>query len=1040
MSRILCFARAFLAKDPNSLRARKTSLSGCLGEVGNGRSPAGRADHQKSWLRRGYRAGGALVLALLLMPAAGESLAQTVQTVDLSLSHRYVQEGLSRTVTTTHTTSLTLTAQYSDGTPTPTTATEWTVTVTGSAGAVVTTDYNAIAATTLTIAANADMGTVTFDFVTHGDTDDDAAVPKDVTISVTASTVPTGFTAPATGVTLTITDDDSFPDTILLDLSTSSVTEGDAPVTVTVTAAFPPGSFPLEDTESADGTNNVEVEITVGLSTGTDAAQAADFTVAAPVFTLTITEADSTLETAASISSMGTFVLTVTDDSDFELAETLQVVGIAVSSPRDTTTFIPPARTITIISDDPDTITLSLSPTSVAEGDAAVTVTVTAELSGMDATNRMVEITVGPDTMGTNPAEAADFTAVPAFTITIAGGSLTGTASFVLTVADDVLLEPDGETLLVAGTATTSFEFVNAVLTITEVPPDTIDLSLSPSSVTEGDDPVTVTVNAVVSGTASIPRLVAITVAPNTTGTNAAQAEDFTAVPSFTLTIASGTLTGAASFELTVTDDEEVEPDKTLLVAGTLTSLEIVNNAVLTIVDNDGNPPVVEALLPELGRVYAASVIDAVSGRIEAVASGGLSSSAGHSSLAHRLAANQQNLNDGDLLSLLEESPLAFELGGTGAAGSGGGQAASPSPFGIWASGDYDRVASKSGEMGPWDGRQFTLHAGMDTEISRNALVGVAGSWSKSNFVFDDDTTLETDADLMGLNLYVGGHSGDGKRNVWATVGYGRGDLEVDGLNLETDLKTKMLAVGASNNIAARPGFDLDIKGEISTAQMNSDAVIGTPAVQSRVHRMRAALKIGSTHIYDSGSYLTRSVEGGFRLERGDGDIGSGFEIDGALDWSAPTIGVTATGAANVLLLHSGYLQRSMGVTGRINYAPPHAKGRGLTLRAQPSYGRAESDAGQLWGQEVADLESEDDADPGARLVLNAGWGLPAQSGRDLVTPYSGLELSEGGSRVYRLGSRIEIDSALSINLAGNRKEEGDSPEHGIDLHLRMQW
>ena len=905
MSGILCSARAFLAKDPNSPRARKTSLSGCPGEVGNGRSPAGRADRQKFWLRRGYRAGGALALALLLLPAAGESLAQPTQ------------------------------------------------------------------------------------------------------------------------INLSLTTDSS-------EATAGNVGEGEGTVTVTLTASFPVGTTPYTAADPPGGNDALMTVTVAGVSAtgaGTDFATVADFELSIPETTLTGT---------------ATFMLEVIDDADFDPDETLQV---SVSQPQVEgstvpVTFVPATLTITIIDNDvapPDTVTLSLSPDSVTEGDDPVTVTVAAVVSGTASTARSMTITVSPDTAET----PADFTAdLASLTLAIPANMLTGTASFTLTVMDDTVVEPD-ETLLVTATAATGTAFadstfVNTTLTITDDDPDTVRLSLSTTSVTEGDAPLTVTVTAELLGgtAASTARSMTITVGPDTAETPA----DFTADPaSLTLTIPASMLTGTASFELTVTDDEDVESDETLRVAGTL-DLLAVRDAVLTIDDDDGGPPVVEALLPELGRIYAASVIDAVSGRVEAVASGGLSSSAGSSSLAHRLAANQQNLNDGDLLSLLEESPLAFELGGTGAAGSGGGQAASPSPFGLWASGDYDRLASKSDELGPWDGRQFTLHAGMDTEISRNALVGVAGSWSKSNFVFDDDTMLETDADLMGLNLYVGGHSGDGKRNVWATVGYGRGDLEVDGMNLKTDLKTKMLAVGASNNITARPGFDLDIKGEISTAQTSSDAVIGTPAVQSRVHRMRAALEIGSTHIYDSGSYLTRSVEGGFRLERGDGDIGSGFEIDGALDWSAPTLGVTATGAANVLLLHSGYLQRSMGVTGRFNYAPPHAKGRGLTLRAQPSYGRTESDAGQLWEQEVADLESEDDADPGARLVLNAGWGLPAQSGRDLVTPYSGLELSEGGSRVYRLGSRVEIDSALSINFAGNRKEEGGSPEHGIDLHLRMQW
>ena len=111
-----------------------------------------------------------------------------------------------------------------------------------------------------------------------------------------------------------------------------------------------------------------------------------------------------------------------------------------------------------------------------------------------------------------------------------------------------------------------------------------------------------------------------------------------------------------------------------------------------------------------------------------------------------------------------------------------------------------------------------------------------------------------------------------------------------------------------------------------------------------------------------------------------------------------------------------------------------------LTLQARPSYGRAESGAGRLWEQEVADLKSEEEDQPGARLVMDVGWGLAALSGRSLVTPYSGLALSEDGSRVYRLGSRIGIDSVFHIDLAGDRTEGEGSPEHGVGLHLRMQW
>ena len=181
-----------------------------------------------------------------------------------------------------------------------------------------------------------------------------------------------------------------------------------------------------------------------------------------------------------------------------------------------------------------------------------------------------------------------------------------------------------------------------------------------------------------------------------------------------------------------------------------------------------------------------------------------------------------------------------------------------------------------------------------------------------------------------------------------------------------------------------------------------------------------------------------RSVALGLRYDGGDGDTGSGLEVDGGLDWSDPDRGVSVSGAANLLLFHTGDL-KEWGLAGLIRYTPSRAQGRNLTFRAQPSYGPGENGSGQLWDQQVKDLD-EDGGEPEARLVMDAGWGLAALSGRGLVTPYSGLELSEGGSRVYRLGSRVAIDSVFNIDLAAHRTEDGDSPEHGIGLQLGMRW
>ena len=734
---------------------------------------------------------------------------------------------------------------------------------------------------------------------------------------------------------------------------------------------------------------------------------------------------------------------------------------------------IPTTLTIEIVDDDTqaDTITLSLDPASVIEGNVGTgtttEVTVTASIPDGTATGEDLPVTVALLTTGTATQGATDdFTVGTLPVITIVAGNLTGSGTFMLTVVDDEDMEED-ETLVFSGTLGTTTAVYNAIenatLTIVddEAPQaDTITLSLDPTRVAEGMGTTTntatdgvVTTTTQITVTARIPDGTAtgedlpVTVVLLTTGTATQGAtDDFTVGTLPVITIVAGNLTGSGTFMLTVVDDEDTEIDETVVFSGTLGTTTAVYNAIenvtLTINDNDGAPSI-DAVLPELTRVSVASVIDVLSGRIEQVASGasggGSASFAGHSSLAQALAANQQRLNDGDLslLEALAGSSIALELDGTGmAAPSAAGQAGSSGGVGVWVSADYDRISSKDDGLGDWDGSQFSLSVGVDGHVSRSTLIGVAASWSRGSAEFDIDPTLETDTSLLGLNPYIGWHSRDGKQTAWGTVGYSSGDFEQDQKNIKTDLKMTVLAIGGSTRLAEGSGVDFDIKGDLSTAELTTDATTGVAEVKSKAHRARVAVEAEVNKASDSGGHVMRSVALGLRYDGGDGDTGSGLELDGGLGWSGRSVSVS--GAANVLLFHTGDL-KEWGLAGLIRYTPSHSKGRNLTFRAQPSYGRGENGSGQLWDQQVKDLD-EDGGEPEARLVMDAGWGLAALSGRGLVTPYSGLELSEGGSRVYRLGSRVAIDSVFNIDLAAHRTEDGDSPEHGIGLQLGMQW
>ncbi len=93
-------------------------------------------------------------------------------------------------------------------------------------------------------------------------------------------------------------------------------------------------------------------------------------------------------------------------------------------------------------------VALTVSPGTVDEDAGATTVTVTGTLDGAPRTSETA-LTVS---VSAGTASAADFAAVADFTLTIAAGQSSGTATFTLTPVDDAIEEGDG-TVNVTGTA-----------------------------------------------------------------------------------------------------------------------------------------------------------------------------------------------------------------------------------------------------------------------------------------------------------------------------------------------------------------------------------------------------------------------------------------------------------------------------------------------------------------------------------------------------------------------------------------------------------
>ena len=208
-------------------------------------------------------------------------------------------------------------------------------------------------------------------------------------------------------VTLSLTDNDAAPTGITLSASPTAVDEGDGATTITVTTAV------------AGGTTYAVAKSLPMTVTGSGNADAVDFS--------PVSDFDIALPAEAA-SAPGTFELSPLDDSD---AETDETVTVSSSSTLVTNTVA-----ITIRDDDasPADITLGVNPATASEDGGTATITVTATVGGGNtySTVQVLPIAV----TGSGIASAVDFAAVPSFSITLAAGASSASATFSVTPHD----------------------------------------------------------------------------------------------------------------------------------------------------------------------------------------------------------------------------------------------------------------------------------------------------------------------------------------------------------------------------------------------------------------------------------------------------------------------------------------------------------------------------------------------------------------------------------------------------------------------------
>ena len=459
------------------------------------------------------------------------------------------------------------------------------------------TDYT-VSATDLTITINAGeaSGTQTF---TLTPANDNLAEGNEI-ISVSGTS--TGLTV--TPDEITVTDDDATPTALTLSVDADTGEDG-----VQENLMENGGAKTVRVTATLGGNSLFTTDKTVTVEVGKTTDSATEGKDYEAVGTQTITIA------AGEESGHVDFPLTPKDDNLDDDNEMISLDGTSAELTVAGTTIIitdndiaPTALSLTVdtgsgTGETKDSLRdqrLAVSRGSVDEDAGATTVTVTATLDGATrfAVDKTVTVEVGND--GDSATEGTDYETVGTQTVTIAAGEGGGSKTFTLTPIDNAIDEED-KSISIEGVLK-GVTVTNAIITI-EDDDTTPELSITSSSVTEGDDPSsTVALNFTVTMDVASGQRVIVPYADAGTGT-ATSGKDYEPLAPGTLIFTEGSTRNTVT--VAVKGDRIDEYDETVVIRfSSPTNATFPDGAqtleVMGTIEDDDNPAILSINSPSV--------------------------------------------------------------------------------------------------------------------------------------------------------------------------------------------------------------------------------------------------------------------------------------------------------------------------------------------------------------------------------------------------------------------------------------------------------
>ena len=460
-------------------------------------------------------------------------------------------------------------------------------------------------------------------------------------------------------------------------------------------------------------------------------------------------------------------------------------------------------------------------------------------------------------------------------------------------------------------------------------------------------------------------------------------------------------------------------------------------------------------ILSEVARTMADQNVNAVVRRIEQVGgkAADTTSLGGQSSLAGIITAQGRAIADGqfNIKRLLADTDFVLPLGASEGTAEGASEGASEetSRLTFWGAGDYRNISDS--DQVTWNGDLFSLHLGLDTQLSDNLVAGASLSWNQVALDYSNYTSTQSldragrtassgdyALEMTSIHPYVGWNLG--RLDFWATLGYGEGELEItdDGAplarHLSSDLNLQTLALGASGLLLEAGTNSLRAKAEALRTELEVMGNAQLAALSLDVSRLRMTLEATGTWSLDSGGQLGLVAEWGLRYDGGAGKTGSGTEIGSGLRYVSAANRLTLEAKARGVSHYKGGVEE-WGISGLIKFQGSSDDGQGLSFSLMPAYGEAtNSNLQQLWQQGL----NPDDGDIGRqdyapRLDLRLNYGMLAPGGRGLLTPYGEMTFGDS-SNIYHLGLMWQSGTFSDVKLVAERRESLDATENSILL------